>query len=157
MNIPELAFFWFLFFNSRSSGLDSSLWKHHNLQEARIDFQASSQDCQLFFYCQPLSHTVYRLSGKKEQLQLNVFRGSLLRWFLGVVYHLEVVTEGGSVFSLHLHFTLTLLLAVSRMYSNIVNSYITCKIWSPYTFQDNLNRYSAQIKFQSWLINTNQF
>ena len=82
---------------------------------------------------------------KKEELQLNVFRGSLLRWFLGVVYGVEVVTEGGSGFSLHLHFTLTLLLAVSRMYSNVVNGYITCKAWSPYTFQDNLNRYSAQI------------
>ena len=90
----------------------------------------------------PLSRTVYRLSGKKEQLQLNVFRGSLLRWFLGVVYRVEVVMEGGSVFSLHLHFTLTLLLAVSRMYSNVVNGYITSKIWSPDTFQDNLNRYT---------------
>ena len=46
----------------------------------------------------PLSRTVYRLSGKKEQLQLNVFRGSLLRWFLGVVYREEVVTEGGQFF-----------------------------------------------------------
>ena len=45
----------------------------------------------------PLNHTVYRLSGKKE-LQLNVFRGSLLRWFLGVVYQVEVVAEGRSVF-----------------------------------------------------------
>ena len=94
-----------------------------------MSFKHRVKTVNFFFYSQPLSHTVYRLSGKKEQLQLlNVFRGSLLRWFLGVVYHLEVVTEGGSVFSLHLHFTLTLLLAVSRMYSNIVNSYITCKI-----------------------------
>ena len=45
-----------------------------------------------------LSRTVYRLSGKKEQLQLNVFRVSLLRWFLGVVYRVEVDTEGGVSF-----------------------------------------------------------
>ena len=90
----------------------------------------------------PLSHTAYRFSSKmkKEQEQLNVFRVSLVRWFIGV----EVVMEGRSVFSLHLYFILTLLLAVSRMYSNVVNGYITCKIWSPYTFQDNLNRSSAQ-------------
>ena len=44
---------------------------------------------------------------------------------------MEVVTEGRSVFFstvIFKNFILTLLFTVSRMYRNVVNGYITCKI-----------------------------
>ena len=107
--------------------------------------EVSSWDCQLAFecYCKDVRQN------EKEQEHLNILRGSPLRCFLGLVYGTLQKKMHGSghrrvvrFFSTPIFktFILTLLFAVSRLYSNVVNSYITCKIWSPYTFQDNLNK-----------------
>ena len=94
------------------------------------------------------------MSGKIKKNNKNIFSGSPLRWFLGVVYGaLQKEVNGSglrrvvSFFSTpnFKKFILTLSFAVSRLNSNVVNGYITCKIRSPYTFQDNLNKYSTQI------------
>ena len=90
------------FLDSCFSILDSSvlIFASQNSNATTFRRQESSFKDQVVTNNLPLSRTVYRLSGKmkKKQGQLNVFRGSLLRWFLGMIYGVEAVTEGRSVF-----------------------------------------------------------
>ena len=85
----------------------------------------------------PFSGTVYKMSGKIKKNNNSLMFLGVVRWFLGVVYgalQKEVHGSGHrrvvSFFSkpIFKNFILTLLFAVSRLYSNVVNGYITCKI-----------------------------